>query len=91
MEFLIEILLDLVLEGSIEISSNKKVAPIIRYPLIALIVLFFAFVIIGLLIIGIFSLKDNIFSGIVIITVSIILLILSIIKFKNIYLEKLNK
>ncbi len=88
MEFLIELLLDLVLEGSIEISSNKKVSKFIRYPLIILIILFFSIVIFGLLLLGIMIIKDNILIGLFIIAISLFLLIASIIKFKTIYLNK---
>ena len=32
MDFIIELVMELLLEGSIEISSNKKVSKWIRYP-----------------------------------------------------------
>lgn len=88
MEFLIEAVLDLIFEGSIEISSNKKVPKWIRYPLIVLIILFCMIVILGLLIIGIVMLKESILAGIITISVSLILFILGIIKFNKIYKEK---
>lgn len=37
---LFEFILELVVEGSIEISKNKKINKWIRYPLIALIIIF---------------------------------------------------
>ena len=75
MEFLIEVLLELILEGGIEISSNKKVPKWIRYPMIVLILLFFTFVIVAILALGMYILTKNIFMGIVIITIGVILLI----------------
>jgi len=48
MEFLIEELLNLIFEGSIEISSNKKVSKWIRYPLIVIIILFFSVIILSI-------------------------------------------
>lgn len=90
MEYLFEFLLDLILETGIEVSSNKKISKMIRYPLILLIVLFFALVIFGLLFLGILILNKNIWAGIFIISVSAILLISAIIKFKKIYINKLK-
>ncbi|MBP3461879.1 MAG: hypothetical protein J6K21_05705 [Bacilli bacterium] len=88
MEFLIELVIDLVLEGSLEVSKNKKISKFIRYPLIAIIILFFAIVIFGLMFIGIICLKNSIVGGLIILLFSILLLIMAILKFKKIYLEK---
>lgn len=89
MEFLIELIFELIFDGTIEISKNRKVPKIIRYPLIAIIVIFFATIIIGLFIIGIIFMKGNILVGILCIVVSIIFLISAIIKFKKVYLERI--
>lgn len=91
MDLLIEILFDLILEGSIELSSNKKVPKIIRYPLIAIIILFFAVVIVGIFVLGIFSIKENIAFGIVLILLSLFFFVASIIKFKKVYVNKINE
>lgn len=88
MEFLIEALLNLLLEESIKISSNKRISKFIRYPLIILIILFFAVIILGLLILGIVILSKNIYAGLLLIIISLIMLISGIIKFKKIYIEK---
>lgn len=90
MEFIFELLVELLLEGSIEISSNRKLSKWIRYPLIILLILFFSTVIFGLLILGVLILKKNIAAGLFVIIVSLILLIGCIIKFKNIYINKTN-
>lgn len=90
MEFLIEVLLDLILEGSIEISSNKKISRAIRYPLILFIVLFFLIIVLGVFILGVVLLKENFFGGIVLILISLFLLIMGIMKFREIYLDKYN-
>lgn len=88
MEFLIELLLEIIFEGSVEISSNKKVPKWIRYPLIVLIVLFFAVVIFGLLLLGIAIINKSLIGGLFIIVISLIMLVLSVGKFKKIYIEK---
>lgn len=92
MEYVFEFLLDLLLEGSIEVSKEKKIPKYIRYPLIIIIIsLFFISVISFIFIIGLSSLNKNFFIGLFIILVSIFLLIMSVIKFRKIYLEKPNK
>ena len=88
MEFLIEAILDLILEGSIEISKNKKVSKWIRYPLLVIIILFFAIVIFGILLLGILLIKTSFIGGLLIILIGLLMLISSIIKFKKIYIEK---
>lgn len=88
MELLIEILLDLIFEGSIEISSNKKVPKWIRYPLIVLITLFFIIVIIGILILGILLFNENIYASLIMIILSLVILVSGITKFKKTYIER---
>ena len=85
MEYLIEILIELILEGSIEISSDEKVPNWIRYPIILFIVLLFTVVIFGMIILGISILKENIYAGLFLIIIGFILLILGIIKFTKKY------
>ena len=90
MEFLIELVLELALEGGVELSKSKKIPKIIRYLVIILIVLFFAVIIIGLFLIGVTILKNNIIVGLFMIAISVIFLFLAMIKFKKIYLEKVE-
>lgn len=40
MEFLLEIIFDLIVEGSVEVVKSRKVSKWIRYPVVALISLF---------------------------------------------------
>jgi hypothetical protein len=68
----------------------KKVPKWIRYPMIVLILLFFTFVIVAILVLGIYILTQNIFMGIVIITIGVILLISQIIKIRKMYIDKKN-
>lgn len=88
MKFLIELLFELIFEGSIELSSNKKISKFIRYPLIVIIILFFASVIFGLFFLGFIIYNKNIFASLFIITISVVMFILSIIKFKKLYFDK---
>ena len=81
MEYLIEFLLDLIIEGSIELLPNEKIPKWIRCILAFIIILFFLTITIGLIVIGTMVLKESILGGIFIIIVGVILLICSIVKF----------
>lgn len=88
MEFLFEILIDLILEGSIEISKSKKIPKYIRYPLILFVSLFFISVIAIVFLTSILSFKINILVGLFFLSLAIFMLIMSIRKFKKIYIER---
>ena len=88
MDLLLEFILELILEGSIEISSNKKIPKWIRYPLIFIITALFLTIIIGILFLGMYMSKENILLSILLIIISIFLLIGSIKKLKDMYIEK---
>lgn len=91
MEDLFEFIVELVIEGSIEASKSSKIPKFIRYPLIVIISLFFIAVIGLILFAGIISLKENILPGIFFILIGLLMLIISVIKFRKIYLMKRNK
>lgn len=89
MEFMFEILLELILEGTFEISKSKKVPKIIRYPLIIVIILLFLGVALLIFYTGVLAYqKINKICGILFITLGIVFLVASIIKFKKMYLVK---
>lgn len=71
MDDLIEILIELILEGSHELLKSKKVPIWIRY----IIALIFINIIIGLLVFGVLLLKKSIIGGILIIGVGLFLLL----------------
>lgn len=91
LDVLFEIIVELIFEGTIEISKNRKVSKWIRYPLIALIVLFFGLIVFLILYLGFAFLKENVLLGFLLIAIAIILLVGCIIKFKNVYIEKIEK
>lgn len=89
MELIFEILIELVLEGTLELSQNIKVPKMIRYPLIFLIVLLFIGVISLFFITGILAYQRiNKICGGLFIVIGFALLISSISKFKKTYLTK---
>ncbi len=91
MEFLFEFLLELALEGSIEVSKCRKIPKFIRYPLIAVLALF-CLAVIGLVFVaGVLVLKENVLVGIFLISIGLFLLIMSGITFRKVYLTRTNK
>lgn len=91
MEYLFEFIIELVLEGSIEVSKNRKIPKYIRYPLIVLISLIFMGVIGLILMVGILALEENVLLGIFFIILGLFMFILCIIKFRKTYLIKIEK
>ena len=91
MEYIFEFILELVIEGSIEVSKNNKIPKYIRYPLIVIIALFFIAVIGVIFLAGILSLKENVILGIFFIFIGLFMFIMSIVKFRKRYLIRTNK
>lgn len=91
MNLVIELILDLLVEGGIEISSNPKINKWIRYPILGIIVLLFLTIILGTIFIGIALMDESILGSLFIIGIGVMLLIMGIKKFKKIYIQKNNK
>lgn len=91
MEYLFEFILELVIEGGIEVSKSRKIPGYIRYPLIGIISLFFVAVIGIIFLAGFLSIKENLFVGIFFILLGLFLFIMSVIKFRKTYLTKISK
>lgn len=91
MEYIIEFILELVLEGCIEVSKSTKIPKYVRYPLIGILSLFFIAVIGLIFLTGFASLKENILLGVLLILIGLLFLIMSVIKFRKIYLTKISK
>lgn len=88
MEFIIEFLIELILEGSFELSKTKKTPKWLRYPLIIFVILFFIGIISIILLTGYLALSENILLGTIIIIIGLLFLIVSIYKFKHIYVKR---
>ena len=91
MDDIIEFILELVFEVGVEASKSKKVPKFIRYILITIISLIYIAVIGLIIFIGIAALKNNILGGTIVILLGVFLFIMSIKKFRNTYLRKMNK
>lgn len=91
MEFIIELILELLFDFGIDASQNKKVPKFIRVLLITLISLVFISIISLIIIMGLLIIKKELIGGIIIILTVLIMLVLSIVKFRKMYLLKKNK
>lgn len=91
MEFIFEFILELVLDGSIEVSKNNKIPKFIRYPLIIILILFFITVIGLILFTGVLMLEKNILAGVLMILLGLLMFTISIIKFRKAYFIKKRK
>lgn len=88
MDYLIEILIELILEGSFELSKTKKTPNWLRYPLIIIVMLIFIGTSAILLITGYLGLKDVPILGVLILILAITFIIVCIKKFKHIYIKR---
>lgn len=87
-DFIVECIIDLVLEGTFEISKDRKMSKFIRYPLICIIVLLFLMIIGLMFFIGISIMRSNFYLGLLIIFLTLFFLYYGVKKFKIIYLTK---
>lgn len=88
MDLFIEFILELALEGTIEISKSRKVPKYIRYPLIGLIILFFGAIIGIMFFVSILVMKETLLGGLIFLALALWMLIMSILKFRTTYLTK---
>lgn len=88
MEFIFELIIELLLEGATEVSSNKKISKWIRYPILFLLVFFYLAIILLIIFVGILMIERNLIAALLFIALGIFFLIFSIKKFKSVYLER---
>lgn len=88
MELIIEFIIELILDGSFELSKNLKTPKWLRYPLIILVILFFIAVIAIILLVGFLALKESTIIGLLLIIIAIASAVYSIAKFIDIYIKR---
>lgn len=91
MDFIIELLLELIFEGGMELSTSKKVPKWLRIILSSIIILFMLTITIGLVLIGILLIKTDLLPSIFFIVIGFVLLIGTIMKIKKLYFQKTRK
>ena len=88
MDIVLEFFLELIVDGGIEASGNKKLSRWIRYPLIALVVLFFGAVIAMMFYLA-FGLSSNEpVASVAFSSMGVFLLVGTLLKFKKLYFAK---
>lgn len=90
MEFLIELILELLFEGGQEICNNRRISKWIRYPIAFILIMFCSLVILGLLALGIYFLRDDTFIGLFFIIISIVMIVGGLLKFKKVSTQRGN-
>lgn len=88
MEFIIELVLELLFEGGEEICEDRTISKWIRYPIAFLFILFCGAVTLGIIFLGIYFLKYDTLIGLFFIVIAIVMIIGGFIKFKNIYTQR---
>jgi len=91
MDFIFELLFELIAEGTVELSKSVKVPKFIRYPLIAIVILFFVGVIGLMVFAGLAAFQENVILGIALIAIALLILVMGIVKFRITYLKKKNE
>ncbi|OUP46382.1 hypothetical protein [Pseudoflavonifractor sp. An187] len=88
MDIVLEFFLELIVDGGIEASGNKKLSRWIRYPLIALVVLFFGAVIAMMFYLA-FGLSSNEpVASVAFSSLGVFLLVGTLLKFRKLYFAK---
>lgn len=90
MAFLFEFIVSLLVDGGVEISSDTKISRWARYPILAVLILFFSAVILGILAFGISLWEKNILCALAVILTGLVLLAGSILKFRQVYKREKN-
>lgn len=83
MDFLIELIGDIFIEGLYELATNKKVPGVIRYPILTLFILLYLAVILLLIYLGIKSYTNNKLASMILWTLAIGLIIITIISIRK--------
>ena len=88
MDFIIELIFEILFDGLLEISKSNRVPKFIRYPLIIIILLIFILVIGFIFIASILAFKENKLAGLLLIIIDLFLIIGTISKFRKEYFTK---
>lgn len=88
MDDLLEFIFEVLLELGEDVSSNRKISKWIRYPILAIIILFYIGVVGITLFVGLSSLKENKFLGLIFILLSLFFVVGLFIKIRKLYINK---
>lgn len=88
MDIVLEFFLELIVDGVIEASGNKKLSRWIRYPLIILVVLFFGAVISLIFYLALGLSSDEPVAAVILSLLGLLLLVGTVLKFRKLYFAK---
>lgn len=88
MDIVLEFFLELIVDGGIEASGNKKLSRWIRYPLIALVVLFFGAVIAMMFYLAFGLSSDEPVASVIFSLLGLFFLVGTVLKFRKLYFAK---
>lgn len=88
MDIVLEFFLELIVDGGIEASGNKKLSRWIRYPLIALVVLFFGTVIALIFYLALGLSSNEPVASVAFSSLGVFLLVGTVLKFRKLYFAK---
>lgn len=83
MDFLIELIGEIFIEGLFELATNKKVPKLIRYPLLTLFILLYLALVGLLILLGIRLYFDNKLASFILLGLAIGLLIITIVSIRK--------
>lgn len=78
LEFVIELFFEIIIDGGMELQHNEKVPKWIRVILAVIIVLFFATIIIGCIVLGALILKKTLLGGCALIVLGVVFLVCAV-------------
>ena len=78
MEFLIDLIGEIIVEGLFELATNRKINKFIRYPLLALFIMLYLGMLLLLILLGISYYKENNFVAFILWGLALGLLIISV-------------
>lgn len=88
MDIVLEFFLELIVDGGIEASGNKKLSRWIRYPLIELVVLFFGAVIAMMFYFAFGLSSDEPVASVIFSLLGLFFLVGTVLKFRKLYFAK---
>ena len=83
MDFLIELIGEIFIEGLFELATNKKVPKLIRYPLLTLFILLYLALVGLLILLGIRLYFDNKLASFILLGLAIGLLVITIVSIRK--------
>ncbi|MBR4627361.1 MAG: hypothetical protein IKO47_06640 [Ruminococcus sp.] len=90
-EFIAELLFDTTVDGAVSAAGNRKIPRPVRFLILMVLILLFAFVMFAVFLAGALMIRDGKYAGgIIILAIGAFMLVMSVIKFRSLR-EKVRK